>query len=97
MSGGETAPNPFGVQADILDMGIKLSTIGLSVPTDIDLSDLRKSLDWWRTYLSVLTPLAEMGHLEQAKTISMQPDGMDLALGPQSDVMLRAAHSRDGD
>ena len=94
---GESSLNPYSVEADIMDMGIKLSTIGLSVPTNVDLSKVRAAVDWWRAYLGLLAPLADMGHLDQAKTIRIQTDGMDLTLGPRDDIVLRTTHSSGDD
>ena len=77
---GGTNITKHRIEAITVDIGIKLESVGLIVPTTNIKQSLRSIVDWWLTYLALLVPLSDLGDLDKAKSISFTEKGKTLAL-----------------
>ena len=62
--------NRSAVNAVVADIGTRLKRLGIPTP-EVKASDsIETVLKWWTAYLSILTPLADVGDIQNARAIT---------------------------
>jgi len=76
---------PGEVFAEIADIKIRLGMLGIPTPDDRASDDEEKLLGVWTEYLVALMPLAEMGEIEKARSITISDGSVCLRLEKYDD------------
>lgn len=70
------------VTALIADIGTRLNRLRIPIPETKASDDVETGVEWWSAYLSILKPLADMGDISNARSITFSDGKVDAPISP---------------
>ena len=70
------------VVALIADIGTRLKRLDISTPESKESDSLAMAVQWWVSYLMILTPLADVGDISNARRIRFSDGKVDAPISP---------------
>ncbi len=73
------------VNALIADIGTRLKRLRVPTPETQASDDVETVVEWWIAYLSILTPLADMGDIRNARSITFRDGVVNAPISPAAE------------